>query len=78
MADKPNIAVKEVRGEHDFDFSDSFSDSRLRIAQTRYYRGDGFALAIAELNKINCWDDRKFDAICSAIKRALSNQGTKP
>jgi hypothetical protein len=72
MATKSPIAVKQVRGEHEFALSDSFSDAKKVITQTAYYKGDGFVLALGELNLRNHWNDPKFDAICKAVEAACN------
>lgn len=69
---KPSIVIKRVRGDHNFDLSDSFSTAKKVITQAAYYKGNGFILAIGELNHPNCWNDKRFDAICSAIQAACN------
>lgn len=73
------IAV--IEGEHDYDLSDDFTDEKLRVTQTKYYRpakNPKFVIAIAELNRPNRWDDAEFSCLCEHLEQAWNNFSPTP
>lgn len=62
--------LKKAPSSREFEFSDTFSDAAKKIVRTRYYIGGDVAIAIAELNRPNHWDDEFFDAACNHLVAA--------
>jgi hypothetical protein len=69
--------LRQLKGDHDYSFSDDFSKASKVITQTAFYKAGDVVIAIGELNRPNHWNDPAFDKACAFLQQAWNEAVAK-